>query len=73
MGISFLFLPWDLGIELRSSGQVLLPTEGSQRALVSVFKPHGFNRFKDLICKLKSTSEGFFIGPSKSFTWARGP
>lgn len=57
---------------LSSSGQVLLPTEGAHSPGFC-FKPHVFNIIKDVICKLKNTNEGLFIGPSKSFTWARGP
>lgn len=58
--------------KLSSSGQVLLPTEGAHSPGFC-FKPHVFNIIKDVICKLKSTNGGLFIGPSKSFTWARGP
>lgn len=73
LGISFLFLPWDLGNEAQSSGQVLFTCWGVSESPGFCFKPHGVNRIKDLICRLKSTSEGFFIGLSKSFTWARRP
>lgn len=57
---------------LSSSGQVLLPTEGAHSPGFC-FRPHVFNIIKDIICKLERTNEELFIGPSKSFTWTRGP